>query len=182
MKCLRCYTETNRTCNICNTPYCNAVCQDSDVRNHIVFCHPLLHERIKSCVDFAINVSGDKEWNLSRGYTPASIPDYSVTPYGDIRKVHCALCANSVSIFGPLMYCLYPKDVKKLYTVCEKCRQTGKQLCPVTMAETRICFVLYGIVNWLTFLACIKLRGIRMPKDIRQLIYGKIDGCCHLKI
>lgn len=176
MKCLRCCKRTYQGCITCGSPYCSQLCQQNDEHNHKVVCYPLLHQRIKSCCDFAINHSGDATWILSEAYGwPGE--DIRITPFGTMDGYHCAVCANTVQP-RPNHRVLYQKYKEKVYYMCDNCTKAKKKLCPVTLAETKLCFK-YNIYP--IFLACLKRCGIRMPKNIKQMIYQAVDSCHHLK-
>lgn len=190
MKCLHCNKKTDRQCNTCSTPYCNEECQNADKCNHEIFCHPLLHQRIKSCVDYAVKHGKDYTYCLSSGYVWEA-SRLKITPYGKLSEFFCATCGQTLYPIGSSHYCIvrpisrfvsYPNRVKKTYNICGECERTNKQLCSVTLAETKLCFKYHGALNWLTFLACIKLKCQRVPKDIKQLIYREIDVCHHVNL
>lgn len=183
MRCIECNTVTNRKCKICGTVYCSEACQEADSHNHIVFCHPHLHQRIKSCVDYAISQRCDANYNLSAMY---AWDKCRLTPFGQYAYDACAVCGQPQLRYSPAYKCQYPttmpclRSYLKMYHLCMECEQAKKRLCPVTLAETGLCFALYCQPNWLTLLACLKHCGIRMPKDIKRLIFRKVNGCHHV--
>lgn len=184
MRCIECNTLTDRKCKICSTAYCSEACQEVDSHNHVVFCHPHLHQRIKSCVDYAISQRGDAYYNLSAMYSWSIC---RLTPFGQCMGHACVVCGQPMPTYNPIHNCRYPRMTTtpsrlypKMYHLCNKCDRAGKRLCPVTLAETGLCFALYCQPNWLTYLMCLKQRGIKIPKDIKKLIHRNVGTCHHV--
>lgn len=179
MDCLACGKLTDQKCDVCNIPYCNKECQEADQRNHRVFCYPQLHKRIKSCVDHAIdNFDDDRGWCLSAGYIWL-VPGVKITPFGKFGTLYCVICAKDL---GPYGYKYVTRTIQYRgsehdYVVCYDCNRMRKQLCPVTLAEPKLCLMHYGLP---TFLACLKWCEIRVSKDIKRLICQAVDSCGHI--
>lgn len=176
MACVICRTKTDRKCLVCNTPYCSEGCQDLGHKDHMIFCYPLLHQRIKSCLDYAMTLRGDFEYNLSGSYLWSQC---QLIPFGRIGGLSCAVCSEVLGLPRSQHRVRYLNNSNKRYHVCDKCSE--KRLCPITLAETGLCFIRYGALNWLTFLLCLKYLKVRMPRDIKRLILKDVGTCQHVE-
>lgn len=159
MQCFKCRKETDWKCKVCTIPYCSKLCRKRDSHNHMVFCHPKLHQRIKSIIDYVIENIRGNHWNISYGFSGIdTIEKHKVylSPYGELHnKIRCAFCGGDPLIQSyencpRIMY----RNCRVDYCICVNCKD--KVLCPATFADTRECARHYDVNKMLTFLMCLK--------------------------
>lgn len=179
--CFQCGTDTGQKCETCQTPYCSEKCRQANAIDHQVFCHPKLHQRIKSVADYVVdNLHYSSHWCISSGfYGQVTKSDRCVklSPFGEYRgNGHCMLCGAKPTekFYTNLTYRQIPFN----YCMCTNCDKM--KMCPVTFAEVKECARHYGSKKRLVFLMCLKRKYPRVPKDIKWLILVDIV-CDHVE-
>lgn len=184
-RCFQCNATTNEKCETCQTPYCSEKCKQENAIDHQVFCHPQLHQRIKSVADYiADNLESHYTWFICSGFYGLETMagrKLNLSAFGKNHgNGHCMICSvicpdNSNYARHDMLY----RGKKFMYFICAQCNLMGKRMCETSFAEVKVCARYHISKKWLTFLVCLKRMYPRVPKDIKRLILATGMVCGH---